>query len=315
MAEACSDAREALPSIFPGSWINGDFYIWIGHQDDHRAWSQLVDARRALDAAAPAASDFALARAREEMLIAEGSDWFWWYGDDHSSDHDLAFDDLFRRHVRNVYRALDLPIPEELFVTNISTQPPEATIHPPTGFIDPVLDGEVTSYFEWVGAGCVESAGAVGAMHQVSTSTGPPGLTLIEFGFNLEHLFVRVDAARAMAEVLAQGLEVSLNFLKPAGVRVTVGLNAEWMPEATILERGATGERLLPVSCLGLAVAAGRILELRIPFDCLRLGTGAAVAFLVVLHRGTQEIEHYPRHRAIEFTVPDRQFASVNWTA
>ena len=48
-----------------------------------------------------------LARAREELLIAEGSDWFWWYGDDHSSDHDLEFDDLFRRHVRNVYRALE----------------------------------------------------------------------------------------------------------------------------------------------------------------------------------------------------------------
>ena len=64
------------------------------------------------------------------MLIAEGSDWFWWYGDDHSSDHDLAFDDLFRRHVRNVYRALDAPIPEELFVTNITTQPPSVADSP-----------------------------------------------------------------------------------------------------------------------------------------------------------------------------------------
>ena len=53
------------------------------------------------------------------MLIAEGSDWFWWYGDDHSSEHDLEFDELFRRHVRNVYRALEKPIPEELWVTNI----------------------------------------------------------------------------------------------------------------------------------------------------------------------------------------------------
>ena len=69
----------------------------------------------------PALPPAALARAREEMLIAEGSDWFWWYGDDHSSDHDLEFDELFRRHVRNVYRALDKPIPEELFVTNITT--------------------------------------------------------------------------------------------------------------------------------------------------------------------------------------------------
>jgi alpha-amylase/alpha-mannosidase (GH57 family) len=84
MSEACAAAREPLPSIFPGSWINGDFYIWIGHQDDHRAWGQLVDARRALgEPAAPGLSEAALTRAREEMLIAEGSDWFWWYGDDH----------------------------------------------------------------------------------------------------------------------------------------------------------------------------------------------------------------------------------------
>ena len=60
-------------------------------------------------------------QARQELLIAEGSDWFWWYGDDHSSEHDLEFDDLFRRHLRNVYQMLGQPIPEELFVTNIST--------------------------------------------------------------------------------------------------------------------------------------------------------------------------------------------------
>ena len=51
----------------------------------------------------------------EELLIAEGSDWFWWYGDDHSSDHDREFDDLFRRHLRNVYAALGEPAPDELF--------------------------------------------------------------------------------------------------------------------------------------------------------------------------------------------------------
>ena len=104
MAEACAPQRTSLPSIFPGSWINADFYIWIGHPDDQRAWSQLADARRALDAASGVPAD-ALARAWEEMLIAEGSDWFWWYGDDHSSDHDRTFDELFRRHVRNIYRA------------------------------------------------------------------------------------------------------------------------------------------------------------------------------------------------------------------
>ena len=311
MAEACAGASEPLPSIFPGSWINGDFYIWIGHQDDHRAWSQLVDARRALERASPGLPAVALARAHEEMLIAEGSDWFWWYGDDHSSDHDLEFDDLFRRHVRNVYRALDQPIPEELFVTNITTQPPEVAIHPPTGFIHPVIDGEVTSYFEWLGAGCVEASSTAGAMHQVADRVA--GLTLVEFGFDQDNLFVRADGTRPLRELLAQGFEVSVNFLKPAGIRVVAGLR-DGVPEASVLERG-TGDRLMPVACLGLNLAVGRVLELRIPFGCLGVGTEGSVAFILALHHGAQEIEHHPHHRAIEFQVPGPRFASANWTA
>ena len=47
-------------------------------------------------------------------MIAEGSDWFWWYGDDHSSDHDRDFDELFRTHLRNAYTYLGLAIPDEL---------------------------------------------------------------------------------------------------------------------------------------------------------------------------------------------------------
>src|SRR5262249_9471083 len=158
----------------------------IGHADDHRAWGQLAEARRAIegaDAATPAAG---MARAWEELLIAEGSDWFWWYGDDHSSAHDAEFDELFRRHVRNVYRALEKPIPEELFVTNIATQPPASEVQRPPGFIHPVVDGEVSSYFEWLGAGCADAAGTAGAMHQVSGQR--PSIGLIEFGFDAKNL-------------------------------------------------------------------------------------------------------------------------------
>src|SRR5207248_7408147 len=97
MAEACAVSTREITSIFPGSWIDANFYIWIGHADDQRAWSQLGEARHALDAVGGVGAA-ALERAREEVLIAEGSDWFWWYGDDHSSAQDLEFDDLFRRH-------------------------------------------------------------------------------------------------------------------------------------------------------------------------------------------------------------------------
>jgi alpha-amylase/alpha-mannosidase (GH57 family) len=311
MSEACAGASERLPSVFPGSWINADFYIWIGHADDHRAWSQLAEARRALESPSPGLHAASIARAREEILIAEGSDWFWWYGDDHSSSHDLAFDDLFRRHVRNVYRALEQPIPEELFVTNITTEPPEADVSRPSGFIQPVIDGHVTSYFEWIGAGCVEAASTQASMHQVTERE--PGVTLIEFGFDLEHLYVRVDAAQSMRRLLAPDMELSLNFLKPAGVRVILRGGDDGVA-VRMLGRAAHGGSE-PVEALGLRAAVGDIAEVQIPFAALALAPGAPVALMVALNRGTAELEHHPRHRPIEFAVPAPEFPAVNWTA
>jgi hypothetical protein len=246
------------------------------------------------------------------MLIAEGSDWFWWYGDDHSSDHDLEFDELFRRHVRNVYRALGQPIPEELFVTNISTQPAGVEIQRPTGFITPSIDGAVTSYFEWVGAGCVEDAAAAGAMHQVAARD--VGIALVEFGFDLEHLFIRIDGLRPMRQVLGPDVELTINFLKPPGVRAIVTVAGDGTASVRLLERAAAGhwDRR---DCSGVHAAVGSVAELEVPFRCLSVRTHDAVAFLVGLNRNGAEVEQYPRHRPIELNVPDRHFAALNWTA
>jgi len=312
MYEACAGDAAPLPSIFPGSWINGDFYIWIGHADDHRAWGQLADARRALQSPPAGVSPVALARAHEELLIAEGSDWFWWYGDDHSSDHDRDFDELFRRHVQNVYRALELPIPEELLVSNITTQPSDVAIDPPTGFIHPVIDGEATSYFEWVGCGSVEVAPAAGAMHQVSERE--TGIRVIEFGFDLDHLFVRVSGTTAMRELLAGGLTVSLNFLAPSGLRALVRSDGAGGSEVAIVSRTTAGVTAVR-DCAGTAAAVGRMLEVKVPFRCLGLTPRAAMAFLVALNRGMTEVEHHPRLRPIELAVPDLQFVASHWTA
>jgi hypothetical protein len=245
------------------------------------------------------------------MFIAEGSDWFWWYGDDHSSEHDLQFDELFRRHVRNVYRALEKPIPEELFVTNITTQPLVVPIEAPSGFIAPTIDGDVTSYFEWVGAGAATGDSAAGAMHQVSGGGAP--LSLVEFGFDLDHLYIRVDGPRPMADLLGHELNLSIKFLKPQGVRVV----AEWGEDAfaILLQRRQGDGRWLPADYPGFAGAIGRVVEIRIPFVALRVRTSDPVAFLVALNRGTAELDHLPRHRAIELAVPDRRFPALNWTA
>src|SRR5919109_4149471 len=41
MGEAAARPRRPLNSLFPGSWIDANFFIWIGHADDLRGWRQL----------------------------------------------------------------------------------------------------------------------------------------------------------------------------------------------------------------------------------------------------------------------------------
>ena len=310
MSEACEGATASLPTIFPGSWINGDFYIWIGHPDDHRAWGQLVDARRALDSPPAGLSESSLARAREEMLIAEGSDWFWWYGDDHSSEHDLEFDELFRRHVRNVYRALEKPVPEELFVTNITTAPPASVIQGPTGLVQPVIDGEITSYFEWVGAGSVEGTEAAGAMHQVTARA--EGISAVEFGFDLEKFYVRVDGTAPMCDLLADGLGLGLWFLNPPGLRIEIDGGEAAAPT---LYRKSNGGQWSIEPEPRLRSAVGHVAEFEVPFSVLGASPGERVAMFVLLRRGAADIDRQPRHQAIEFEVPDQRFLARTWTA
>lgn len=123
MSEAVSGGAEPLAHLFAGSWIQASFRIWAGHADDRRAWAQLSRVRSAYDTRAPFVTAEARQRAYDELCMAEGSDWFWWYGDDHSSAQDEVFDELFRCHLRQAYEALGVPPPAELHQSNRSVPP------------------------------------------------------------------------------------------------------------------------------------------------------------------------------------------------
>ncbi len=138
--------RDTLPHLFAGSWINHNFAIWIGHEEDNTAWDALHRTREHLRAARPAEPAMAAAgrqgraQAWEEMYIAEGSDWFWWYGDDHSSAQDALFDYLFRKHLQNVYLLLgDTPPPDLARPISQRGQRPIHTLA--AGFLDVKIDG------------------------------------------------------------------------------------------------------------------------------------------------------------------------------
>jgi alpha-amylase/alpha-mannosidase (GH57 family) len=242
MAEAAAvpEGRiHVLDSIFSGSWINADFYIWIGHRDDHRAWDQLSAARWAFDGHADQVDAGARERALEEILIAEGSDWFWWYGDDHSSDHDADFDDLFRRHLRNVYTALGLAVPEDLFATNISTGAGPSFLQP-SGMLSITLDGRDTSYLEWVGAVAPSLARPGGSMHEV---TAAALIAEVRVGISRDALCLRLEAPR-LAAMLSDGSASLSLVLAGADIRI-VPIESSWLGAGAIIEVAVPLERLV----------------------------------------------------------------------
>lgn len=96
----------------PGSAAGVDLGTWIGEPAENRAWELLGQARDAVERARERGARVESALAA--IHASEGSDWFWWFGEDQDSGNDQEFDDLFRRHLRQVYRSLERPAPRSL---------------------------------------------------------------------------------------------------------------------------------------------------------------------------------------------------------
>ena len=153
-----------LPSLVPGSWINANFNVWIGAPEDNRAWDYLHHAREFYAQHAAQASEAQRRLAFEEILIAEGSDWNWWYGPEHHSANDRDFDELYRKHLSNIYQALGAPVPDYL-AQAITAGEVRPAYTPQTAYIHPRVTGDKIRYFEWMGAAIFTADQRAGAMH------------------------------------------------------------------------------------------------------------------------------------------------------
>ncbi len=193
ISDAIARTREEdfgkLRSLVPGSWINANFNVWIGAPEDNRAWDQLSAARKFYDDNAHRATDENRALAYEELLIAEGSDWNWWYGPEHHSANDRDFDELYRKHLSNVYQALGASAPDEL-AQPILAGTVRPMLVPQTAFIHPVIDGRVGGYFDWMGAAMYTADRRTSAMHGKQFL-----LDVIYAGVDEDFLYGRLDFA------------------------------------------------------------------------------------------------------------------------
>jgi len=298
-------AGPVIPRIHSGSWIEASYRIWIGHAEDRRGWTALGKARDAVEAAGKAGGDPArLARARRHCYAAEGSDWFWWYGDDFASEQLAEFDALFRGHVVKAARLAGATPPAEATepikrVEAAAAGAEDRPLRDATVLLTPVLDGRETTFFEWQGSGLYRPGQPRGSMYGGSHAFG-----VLRFGFDLEALHLRLDPAESSPratevgnhlriELICRGRQVEVDFdLQPDGQR----------RDGRVPGGGTAGQ-----------AAFLDVLELSIPFAAVGLAAGDRVALAVHVLRSQVEVERIPRYGFVTVLVPDRDFDGVNW--
>lgn len=258
------DQPREIDRIFPGSWINANFDVWIGDQEDNQAWEYLLRARQTFDEVAASVPEESRRMAFEELLIAEGSDWCWWYGPEHKSENRREFDELYREHLTSVYRLLQLPPPEELSRPILTTEYHDPHVRP-VNPIHPEIDGEVTSYFEWMGAGHLRLDTRSGAMHGERTLARE-----LYYGVDKENLYLRLDF--------------------------------EGTPQITKIELRTSERTIALLTDPSVEFAQGRVFEARVPLRILDIA--GPLAFQIAVSQGSAPPEAIPPDGWIELT-PD----------
>jgi alpha-amylase/alpha-mannosidase (GH57 family) len=302
-------APDRLDHLHSGSWIMGNYQIWIGAEETNTAWNLLGEARQAVeDAARAGLAPEDHQRAMAAIYAAEGSDWFWWYGDDFTSVNDAEFDSLFRGYLREAWRALGQAAPPRLSEPIGRSGPPPALIEHPRNFIQPEINGRAGKFFEWSGAGRYEPTGGAGAMFRAHAY-----IEALHLGFDLHELYLRLDPGPDWSSDRAQTLELCFDLWRaqsPEGEHQRVHLSPATTSSPSLWRcpPGAPPER----AEAPLRAAFEEVLELALPFSALGLSPGDHCQLQVVIHRDGVELDRQPP-RPFDWTVPDATFERRHW--
>jgi len=300
--------EETLHSLHTGSWIDQNFRIWIGSPEDNLAWNCLKRTRMFLQRATSGDSAVSPEKkrlAQEEIYIAEGSDWFWWFGDDFSSDNDEEFDRLFRMHLSNVHILLGTVVPDYL-KTPIAVSHEVRPTMEPLGFVSPTLDGQVTHYYEWREAGYFSAKTSGGSMYR-----GEGFISALYYGFDLDHLYFRIDPIWRKTDHL-EGLQFNIHISQPKEWQIILPLkfSGKLKPYFSLYTSGGESPVLkgrFP------HIGVGKIVELSIAHRELQFHPREKVHFYLQVLKGDLEVERYPRSGYLSLILPDRDFESIHW--
>ncbi len=303
-----------LARIFPGSWIDGALSTWIGDAEHNRAWDLLEEARGAVQAAQPMAPE-EQARAWKEIWIAEGSDWFWWFGQQHDSGIDVIWDNLFRLHLRNAYQLLG-QVPSPALYRPIVSRSAPAPGKRPERKISPRLETGVLDEAEWQAGGYLDASALFGAMHP------PRGLIRrVWFGTDDRQLYLRFDLlpqaarrARTLQVFLSGPAPARQERLDPVGplALVDFGFDPQFVLRG-VIDGTQTALRLYRLQdarvaepLLEAAVPIAPALAFALPFRVLGSQPGDGVSMAAVVTEGERLVEVLPPSGAIRLRVPGK---------
>ncbi len=308
---------QVLADLWTGSWISSDLETWIGEEEENIAWEQLALARRALaefeeSYRGEPAYRAALDEAWQSMLAAQGSDWFWWYGDDQDSGNDAAFDALFRTHVQGVYESLGQKPPWRLSFPLLAPDAASPT-RALSGMSAPFLDGWA-DFGEWDQAAVyhgleeqlLKSLYAAVDYHQLTLRLDFHGQARELLGEEVE-LFVYFDRAdggtvNELIRTTAVEIDPFLGF--PLGYELHLNLAAApkgVKPQAALSQ--AAGEETW-VTMTSIPVGLGGVCEVAVPFAEMGFEPGDAVRFTTLLARNGVVQERLPVQGPVVLYVP-----------
>ncbi len=325
-----------LQGLHSGSWIESNFHIWIGGAEENKAWSALTQVRKMIDDHAPAQAGAGAAkgtgkaagkgagkemakvgeqakkspvqelrqRALDMLLPAEGSDWFWWYGDQFTSVQDLDFDQLFRRRLQAACAALGQEPPPAVYNSfvegsHVMKQPGPL----PRDLITPIVDGRVTGFYEWTGAGRYELDGNQGSMYR-----GVRYLKTFYWCFDLDKLYVRIDPENEWLMRREEGwwLRIQLEVRGEQSRQVRIDIPLDHLKGSMILGGN-------PAWGSEVEAVMEDVLEISVAFGRLGMEVGEKASMVVMVMKGKVALERYPVTGEFQLIMPDQTFSSRHW--
>ncbi|MBE0671799.1 MAG: hypothetical protein IH588_14515, partial [Anaerolineales bacterium] len=322
ISEALENTRTSLvlENVPTGSWIDGTFHIWIGHHEDHAAWDMLSRARGLWDSHANRFVSQGtelpenLLKAKEFLFVAEGSDWCWWYGDDHFTPHGPEFDRLFRHNIKAAYVAIGVNPPDALDIPVIKPErvaDGKNNIPAPRSYIRPSIDGLVSSYLEWNSASEFVPNPEFGSMHRA----GRLLMSRFYYGFSQDVIYLRLDLdPHAMESVSRIDLELvfpSKN-RKISGEILPPNHDSRWaFTEIGDSSEVAGGARNITMESLTMAYRD--VLEIGLPIDLLQCRTEDRLEFFITIQPAGTLGERWPLYGTFSAELPGTDYEERIW--